>query len=199
LKGAPNDRAPEPTEPNFDRDGQLLIEAIEGVMNGYAGRYDDCVIALDAPLEAQCRPRQPRRKKAVPKGHRMFTERRACENALSGYMSANPENSSWNQDLKIQPGSPIAPRIARICTPLSVNRDFAMFRPGSRHVARHACTISASRRQPGQVDKGKGYDDPIESGIAFLTALMFIRGEHHVWGDGSGGTIVGPGWMPAGA
>ena len=62
-------------------------------------------------------------------------------------------------------------------------------------IARHAGTISTSRGRPSQVDKGKGYDDPIESGIAFLTALMFIQGEHHVWGDGSDGTIVGPGRM----
>ena len=280
LKGAPNDRGSEPTEPNYDRDGQLLIEAIDRVLNRYMGRYDDCVLALDAPLEARCRRGQPPRKKAVRKGDRMFAERRACEDALSRYMSADPANAPWNQDVKIQPGSPIAPRIARICSHLSDRMGFTMFRPGSEHVARqlleifpseaiwalgclgayarqtstevraykakhpsslvqadartyalrplqgfvhliansgaprahvyrandwieqiarHAGTISTSRRQPSQVDKGKGYDDPIESGIAFLTALMFIQGEHHVWGDGSDGTIVGPGRMCAGA
>ena len=66
---------------------------------------------------------------------------------------------------------------------------------GREQIARHAGMISTSRRRPSHVDKGKGYDDPIESGIAFFTALLFIQGEHHVWGDGSDGTIVGPGRM----
>ena len=37
LKGAPNNRASEQTEPNCDGDGQLLIEAIERVITGRVG------------------------------------------------------------------------------------------------------------------------------------------------------------------
>ena len=74
----------------------------------------------------------------------MFTERRACEDALSEHMSANPANAPWNRDVKIQSGSPIAPRIARICTHLSVNMGFAMFRPGSKDVARQILEIFPS-------------------------------------------------------
>lgn len=57
----------------------------------------------------------------------------------------------------------------------------------------------ASTQVPGRAPATVARYDAIEPGIAFLTALMFIRGEHHVWGDGSDGTIVGPGRMPAGA
>jgi hypothetical protein len=43
------------------------------------------------------------------------------------------------------------------------------------------------------VSKGKGFDDPIESGIALLTSVAFLVDLFHVWGDGSDGTVVGPG------
>lgn len=45
----------------------------------------------------------------------------------------------------------------------------------------------------GEVDKGKGFDDPIDSGIAALTCVAHALGRYHIFGDGSDGTIVGPG------
>ena len=59
-------------------------------------------------------------------------------------------------------------------------------------IAEYSCRI-ASGQGGGMVRKGKGFDDPIESGIAFLTGVSFITGEYHEWGDGTDGTIVGPG------
>jgi hypothetical protein len=273
LSGAPNSQASLPTEPNFDKDGQLLTDAIGRLLSTYKGRYERCVVALDAPLEARARPGQPTRRKAVPKGARMFSERRACEDALSQHMTVNPGHASWNTHVKIQSGSPIAPRISRICERLCTNSGFTLFRQGAtqsanrlieifpseaiwalgsqghygavtstqvraykakqprrlghadaldcarrplqgfvnltrgarsvdlvsaipnwvEQVAEHSCAIAASSRESGQVDKGKGYDDPIESGLAFFTALVFTVGQYHVWGDGADGTIVGPG------
>ncbi len=59
-------------------------------------------------------------------------------------------------------------------------------------IAAHARGV-ALHRQGDAVTKGKGFDDPIESGIAFLTGVAFALGRFHAWGDGSDGTIVGPG------
>ncbi len=59
-------------------------------------------------------------------------------------------------------------------------------------IAGYACNVACDG-QTGVVSKGKGFDDPIESGIACLTAIAFALGEYHVWGDGTDGTIVGPG------
>jgi hypothetical protein len=67
----------------------------------------------------------------------------------------------------------------------------------SKQIAEYACTVAADKKKAGTVRKGKGFDDPIESGIAFLTAVSFVGGLAHTWGDGSDGTIVGPGLLPA--
>jgi hypothetical protein len=57
------------------------------------------------------------------------------------------------------------------------------------------CTIADDTRNSGTARKGKEFDDPIESGLAFLTAFSFVGGFSHTWGDGSDGTIVGPGLL----
>ena len=54
-----------------------------------------------------------------------------------------------------------------------------------------ACTMAG--RSDGMVRKSKGFDDPVDSGIAFLTAVCFGVGRFTAWGDGSDGVIVGPG------
>jgi hypothetical protein len=63
----------------------------------------------------------------------------------------------------------------------------------SEQTAEYACSIAADKKGGDAVRKGKGFDDPIESGMAFLTAVSFVGGLSHTWGDGSDGTIVGPG------
>lgn len=60
-------------------------------------------------------------------------------------------------------------------------------------VADYSCNIAADKRNAEHVRKGKGFDDPVESGLAFLTAMTFVGGMSHAWGDGTDGTIVGPG------
>lgn len=59
-------------------------------------------------------------------------------------------------------------------------------------IVEYACRI-ATVQGGNIVSKGKGFDDPIESGIAFLTGVSFVTGAYHEWGDGTDGTIVGPG------
>ena len=44
-----------------------------------------------------------------------------------------------------------------------------------------------------QLHKSKAFDDTIDSGIAFLTAVSCAMGQFHEWGGGADGTIVGPG------
>jgi hypothetical protein len=56
-----------------------------------------------------------------------------------------------------------------------------------------AKAVEFARTRDDQVRKSKSFDDPIDSGIAFLTAVACALGEYHEWGDGSDGTIVGPG------
>jgi hypothetical protein len=73
------------------------------------------------------------------------------------------------------------------------------FRSWCEQVAEYACAIAADTRNSGAVRKDKGFDDPIESGLAFLTAVSFVAGFSHTWGDGSDGTIVGPGLLRGGA
>ncbi|MCP4663733.1 MAG: hypothetical protein GY856_50760, partial [bacterium] len=41
----------------------------------------------------------------------------------------------------------------------------------------------------------KRFDDVVDSGIAFATAVAFAEGCFHHWGTGDDGTIVGPGSM----
>ena len=59
-------------------------------------------------------------------------------------------------------------------------------------LARNAVACSAGR-EPRTVNKGKGFDDPIDSGLAALTCVAFAVGESHLFGDGTDGAIVGPG------
>ena len=63
----------------------------------------------------------------------------------------------------------------------------------SEQVASYACDIAKDKKGDDKVRKGKGFDDPIESGIAFFTAVSFVGRAYHAWGDGTDGTIVGPG------
>jgi hypothetical protein len=67
----------------------------------------------------------------------------------------------------------------------------------SEQIANYACDIAKDKKNSNVVRKGKGFDDPIESGIAFLTAVSFIGRAYHAWGNGSDGTIVGPGCLQA--
>jgi hypothetical protein len=205
------------------------------------------------------------------------TKRRECEDAIERYKKLFPgqDDRAWHTDLRIQCGSPIAPRIAsileklksecgfvcwgvdrspherqvieifpseaiwslgllsgfpsmKVCdvrsykkkTPRSLVQDVALataltpllgfvecfgsqvvlpFRSWCEQVAEYACAIAADTRNSGAVRKDKGFDDPIESGLAFLTAVSFVAGFSHTWGDGSDGTIVGPGLLRGGA
>lgn len=61
----------------------------------------------------------------------------------------------------------------------------------AEQIADYACGVALD--DGGTVSKGKGFDDPIESGIALLTGIAFLVGNFHAWGDGSDGTVVGPG------
>jgi hypothetical protein len=63
----------------------------------------------------------------------------------------------------------------------------------AEQIADYACGVALD--DGGTVSKGKGFDDPIESGIALLTGIAFLVGSFHAWGDGSDGTIVGPGQL----
>ena len=59
-------------------------------------------------------------------------------------------------------------------------------------LARNAVTCARSKDH-ASVHKGKGFDDPIDSGIAALTCVAYGLGHHHLFGDGTDGAIVGPG------
>lgn len=61
----------------------------------------------------------------------------------------------------------------------------------AEQIADYACGVALD--DGSTVSKGKGFDDPIESGIALLTGIAFLVGNFHAWGDGSDGTVVGPG------
>ena len=199
--------------------------------------------------------------------------RRQCEEAIQRYKESftGEEAQAWHSDLRIQSGSPVAPRIASILKKLNTKcgivcwgldrsgherqvieifpseaiwslglqngfpnlkpsevrsykskkpsclvREAALetalkpllgfvecfecqvrlpLRPWCEQVANYACAVAEDRKKVGLVRKGKGFDDPIESGVAFLTAVSFVCGLFHSWGDGSDGTIVGPGLL----
>lgn len=57
-------------------------------------------------------------------------------------------------------------------------------------------SLERSRTGDGDVRQSKAFDDPIDSGIAFLTSVACAVGLFHEWGDGRDGTIVGPGKLP---
>lgn len=272
LSVLPNPR-PSPTEPNFDADGELLTSRVAEILADNKGRFLRCVVALDAPLEARIRANQPRRMKAADAGTETGAKRRQCEEMIQQHRgtSNSKQAQAWHSDLRIQSGSPVAPRIASVVEKLKTNcgmacwgmdrssherqvieifpseaiwslglmggfanlspsdirsyktkkpssllREFAEktalrpllgfaecfeaqislpLRRWSEQIADYACAIATDKRDGGTVRKGKGFDDPIESGIAFLTAVSFVGGVYHAWGDGTDGTIVGPGQL----
>jgi hypothetical protein len=49
----------------------------------------------------------------------------------------------------------------------------------SEQIADHARAVAADKKNTGVVRKGKGFDDPIESGFAFPTAVSFVGGLPH--------------------
>jgi predicted RNase H-like nuclease len=57
----------------------------------------------------------------------------------------------------------------------------------------HNAVACAQTEDHGSVHKGKGFDDPIDSGIAALTCVAYTLGHHHLFGDGTDGAIIGPG------
>jgi Protein of unknown function (DUF429) len=270
LSTAPNPVVA-PTESNYDAYGDLLAGRVTAILNESEGRYQRCIVALDAPLEARTREKQPLRVKAVAKGMKTGAERRQCEDAIQRHkgLFTNNEAQAWHPGLQIQSGSPVAPRIASILEklktecgfvcwgmdrssherqvieifpseaiwslglqggfpetrpsdvrsykkkePRSFGREEAMdtairpllgfvecieqqvrlpVRRWSEQIAEYACRIATDEHNVEHVRKGKGFDDPIESGIAFLTAVSFVGGSFHTWGNGTDGTIVGPG------
>jgi hypothetical protein len=263
-----------PTEANFDAYGKLLVDRVAAILDENKGRFQRCIVALDAPLEARLREDQPPRKKAVPKDVKTGAERRECEHAIQRHkgLSTRKEAKAWHSGLIIQSGSPVAPRIASILEklktecgfvcwgmdrtiherqvieifpseaiwslglqggfpgttpsdvrsykkkkPTSFGQEEAMdtamrpllgfakcfesqvglpVRRWSEQIAEYACPIATDNHDVRLVRKGKGFDDPIESGIAFLTAVSFVYELFHPWGVPSDGTIVGPGFLP---
>jgi hypothetical protein len=270
LSTAPNPDRKLPTEPNFDPDGRLLVDAIKEILSERIGGFRRCVISLDAPLEALHRSGQPPRVKAAGKGVATGSKRRECEDQIqkAKQSQTTSEFRAWNAGLKIQPGSPVPARLSRVLRTLETEADFSVWRTGSRasprdvieifpseaiwslglngyftdrtseevrcykskgslsigcameqaigplsgferlfqercitrlpvrrwieNIAEYSCRI-ASDPSGSTVRKGKGFDDPIESGIALLTGVLFLTGVYHEWGDGTDGTILGPG------
>jgi len=275
LRAVPNPRGDDMGEPNYDRDGNYLVDALLQTIDRIAAPQEQVVIALDAPIEAIKRSGQSPRLKAVKKGESMGSIRRECEIALSQYAGNLPKEArhGWNRDLRIQSGSPIAPRITSVLKLLQ-QRGYQIIRNaiqkptrgiieifpsqaiwalgilGHYHgassqmirayksktdkiistgvafeIARHPLEgfsevlcgnggIDASivygwtnalaenavacspGRKSGEVHKGKGFDDPIDSGIAALTSVAYAIDRYHIFGDGTDGTIVGPGKLP---
>lgn len=66
-----------------------------------------------------------------------------------------------------------------------------------QQIATHAVSNSLDAKAT-KVRKGKGFDDPIDSGMAFFTSIAFAFHRFHAWGDGNDGTIVGPDAIPQG-
>ncbi len=68
----------------------------------------------------------------------------------------------------------------------------AVLAPWLERIAAHAVFCALHPRKETVV-KNKRFDDVIDSGLAFGTALAFAEGLFHHWGDGDDGSIVGPG------
>jgi hypothetical protein len=271
LSPVTNPRAAERTEPNRDAHGQEFLRVLTMVLDEYRGRYQRCIVALDAPLQCRLRRDQPVRVRSSAKGERNGSLQRqadACIAVAKAAHADDPARRVWNANLQVQPGSPIPVRIQRILRHLVEKLHFTIFgeerNPASRQVieifpseaiwavgvlghygeaspadlrqykqrgrltiadamkqaamplegflsllsaptvelplsnwvsqlATHACQTSLTRGMTTHVTKGKAFDDPIESGLSFLTAVSFALGCHHLWGAGYDGTIVGPG------
>lgn len=264
LSGLPNHDSGDMSQANFDAQGELLVEQIGLVLEKNKHKFERCILALDAPLEAMLRPNQPARQRAVSKGVHTGAEQRQCEKDLNAFFSNTDKR--WNQDLKIQAGSPLAPRISSVVNALVEKYSFAIFGKDRKdsglqlieifpseavwalgimgcYEGRDSKTIRLYKPRRGEekamsydeakhvaalplqgfskllgnievnpivteivnyccdnsklnddvVSKGKGFDDPLESGIAFFTAVSFAADNFHVWGNGDDGTIVGPG------
>jgi len=273
LTEHPNPRAAHPTEPNFDPDGVVLCAAILDTIARHFN-VDHVIVALDAPLVCCELPYQSARRKAVGRGESTGSLQRSAESALREYMRGlDPRvRAAWNSDLRIQAGSPIPCRIARVVDRLrdSSPANLSPYLAGSAASPRglvevfpseaiwalgclgafgelDSATVRAykaktprrlaldeahavarrplegfltslragglpaetanawidqitatavdlaTRARDGQVRKSKAFDDTIDSGIAFLTAVACALREFHEWGDGNDGTIVGPG------
>lgn len=273
LSQATNHLAAQRTEPNRDPHGEVFLRELSSVLDTYSGRYERCILALDAPLQCQRRSNQRVRKKCYAKGEKSeIVQRGADESIATAKAKQVAQLRIWNARLQVQPGSPIPVRIERILRKLSTDLEFTIFgeqrsptsrqiieifpseaiwslgvlghfgdanpadfrlykqkgrltvadamqqaslplngfssllAPGHgipslpisawiRQLATHACFPPPARGEVTHVRKGKAFDDPIDSGLAFLTAVSFALGCHHLHGAGTDGTIVGPGLM----
>jgi len=275
LRAVQNPDSDKSDEPNYDRDGSYLVDALLKVIDRIVGPEEKVVIALDAPIEAMKRAGQPPRRKSVKLGESMGSIRRECETALSQYQGNLPAEAclGWNHDLRIQSGSPIAPRIASALKQLQdsgyeiirhsdqkPNRGIIEIFPSqaiwalgtlglykdstSKYVRAYKSKVDkimtaemafdiarrplggftdvlcgeggidakavnhwvstladnavncSPGKNPGEVNKGKGFDDPIDSGIAALTSVAYAIDRFHMFGDGTDGCIVSPGILP---
>jgi hypothetical protein len=150
LWAVPNPGA-SPTEANFDPNGELLVSRVAEILEENKGRFQRCVVALDAPLEARTRENQPPRVKAADAGTGTGAKRRQCEEAIQSCkeLFAGQDDQAWHSGLRIQSGSPVAPRIASVLAKLKARCGFVCWGMGRRHHERQVIEIfpSADRQR----------------------------------------------------
>ncbi|NJL29828.1 MAG: hypothetical protein HC897_19025 [Thermoanaerobaculia bacterium] len=273
LSSAPNPEVSPTFEANYDAEGALLVAAIGQVLEAFAGRFGRVVVALDAPLEARYRTGQMVRPRVNRPGETAGLELRDGELAINAAKKRmRGVGAGWHRDLKIQPGSPIPPRVDRIvdgleqlgfelyhggrasderqlievfpseaiwalglsgCYGTATSESVRLYKSrgwkelpadlAQAHAARpllgfsalfadqlpenpataavprwveriaaHA-TFCALDTQRNVVRQNRRFDNLVDTGIAFLTAVAFAQGCAHTWGEGEDGAIVGPG------
>lgn len=110
----------ERTQPNFDADGRALVDTIGEVVS--QSRASRVLLAIDAPLRARERSLPPRQR-AQEAGQSGQLARRECDHVLAAAMSEHP--STWRYN--IQPGAPLAPRVAAVVKRLQVDLGFDLY------------------------------------------------------------------------
>lgn len=127
-----------PTEPNADPHAELLRGAIGRIIREH-GSSIPVVISVDAPLMAVSRPELPPRRKSEEKKAPQSAEprdptvaRRQCDHTC--HAAASSAGELWN-NIYIQPGAPLAPRIAALVNGLIAD-DFVLYSGGTAEPSR---------------------------------------------------------------
>lgn len=127
LRSAPNPRAKEADEPNYDADAAVVTTSLEKEIR----RLTDAgaktiVLAINAPILTVQTSHLPRRR-ILTKGEKGSVTRRSCE--VRFLEKVKEQRGIWSQGVSVQPGAPIAPRINHFVERLTRELGFVHWSP----------------------------------------------------------------------
>jgi hypothetical protein len=127
LRSAPNPRAKEASEPNYDADAKIVTASLEKEMRRLTeGGAKAFILAINAPTMTRQTSQLPRRR-ILKKGDKGSVTRRSCE---ARFLEKVKElGGVWAHGISVQPGAPMAPRIIQFVERLTRDLGFVHWNP----------------------------------------------------------------------